>query len=328
MRDTLKCGLRFSGVAKPISVLGLGTTAYRLAEKDLAFRMLDGFVDFGGTVIDTARAYAGGESEAVIGMWLETRAVREKMAIITKCGHGKDSLLGAENFVEMVSRELGQSLKSLGTHYIDLYLLHRDNPRVSVAKIIDCMNAELSRGRIHAFGASNWQYDRIDEANEYADKNGLKGFAAISNNSSLAVPNGPFYKGLVSIDKSGESWHRETGVPLISWSSMARGFFTGRYTPEMCRDLEKIEDDFQKRMIEVYGTEDNFMRLRRAQALGEKKGGYSAVEIALAWVLNRPYPVVAVVGPHSIENLTSCVRASSLGLSESEMKYLCHGDGV
>jgi hypothetical protein len=108
-------------------------------------------------------------------------------------------------------------------------------------------------------------------SNEYADQNGLKGFSAISNNSSLAVPNGPFYKGLVSIDKSGESWHRETGTPLISWASMARGFFAGHYTSEMCRDLGKMEDGFQKRMIEVYGTADNFMRLRRARAFGEKK---------------------------------------------------------
>ncbi len=326
MGDTLKYGQRLAGVTKPISVLALGTTSYQPAGKDLAFRMLDGFVDFGGTVIDTARAYSGGESETVIGMWLEARAMREKIALITKCGHAKDGILGAENFVEMVSRELGQSLRRLGTHYIDLYLLHRDNPLVPVAEIIDCMNAELIRGRIHAFGASNWKYDRIDAANDYAYKNGLKGFAAISNNSSLAVPNGPFYKGLVSIDTSGESWHRETGVPLISWSSMARGFFTGRYTPEMGRDLEKIEDVFQKRMLEIYGTADNFMRLHRARTLGKEKGGYSAVEIALAWVLNRPYPVVAVVGPHSLENLKSCVSASSLDLSESEMKYLLHGD--
>jgi 1-deoxyxylulose-5-phosphate synthase len=328
MRDTLRCIHSISGVAKPISVLGLGTTVYRLPEKDLAFRMLDGFVDVGGTVIDTARAYSGGESETVIGMWIESRRVREKMAIITKCGHGKEGTLCAENFEDMVSRELGQSLERLGTDYIDLYLLHRDNRLVPVAKIIDCMNEELSRGRIHAFGVSNWEYDRIDSANEYACKNGLKGFAAVSNNSSLAVPNGPFYRGLVSVDRSGESWHRETGTPLISWSSMARGFFTGRYTQAMSRDLEKIEDGFKKRMVKIYGTADNFMRFHRARLLGGKKGGYSAVEIALAWVLNRPYPVVAVVGPHSIENLTSCVRAASLGLSDSEMKYLCHGDEV
>ena len=326
MGETLKHGFKISGISKPISVLGLGTSSYGLANKESAFKMLDSFVGFGGTVIDTARAYSGGDSEKVIGAWAKAREVREKLVIITKGGHGTAGVLPSENFDTLIKRELTESLESLETDYIDLYLLHRDNPLLPVANIIDTLNEALNRRHIHAFGASNWGYDRIDAANEYAYKHDLKGFSAISNNISLAVPVEAFYPGLVSTDTSGEIWHQKTGIPLVSWSPMARGFFTGRYTLNMCENLDRIEDGFTKRMIEIYGTPDNFNRLRRAQELGEKKGGYTATEVALAWVLNRPYPVAAMVGPHTVEHLKSCVSASLLRLSESEMEYLRHGE--
>ena len=325
MGETLKHYLKISGISKPISVLGLGTSSYGLANKEVAFEMLDSFVGFGGTVIDTARTYSDGDSEKVIGAWLAAREVREKIVIITKGGHGQDGVFPLENLETLIKRELKESLENLGTDYIDLYLLHRDNPRLPVVKIMETLNEVLGRGRVHAFGASNWEYDRIDAANEYAYKYGLKGFSAISNNISLAVPAGSFYPGLVSTDTSGEIWHQKTEIPLVSWSPMARGFFTGRYTRNMCKDLDKIENGFTKRMIEIYGTPENFNRLRRAQDLGEKKGGYSATEVALAWVLNRPYPLAAMVGPHTVEHLKSCVNASLLRLSESEMEYLRHG---
>jgi aryl-alcohol dehydrogenase-like predicted oxidoreductase len=319
-------GINISGISKPISVLGLGTTSYAFSNKDMAFQMLDGFVKFGGTVIDTARAYSNGESEAVIGEWLRERGGREEIVLITKGGHGSEGALPSENFKDLIKYELTESLEALGVNYIDLYLLHRDNPVLSVARIMDTLNEELNKGRIQAFGASNWTYDRIDEANQYVNGHGLRGFSAISNNISLAVPNGPFYPGLVSTGPSGEKWHQKTKLPLMSWSSMARGFFTGRYTPEMCENLGKIENSFMKRMIEIYGTGDNFNRLRRAEELGNKKGGFTAPEISLAWVLNRPYPVAAMVGPHTAKNLKSCVKASLLELSESETAYLRTGE--
>lgn len=328
MEDSVKIPrkIHIPGITKPISVLGLGTTSYAFSNKDVAFDMLDGFVQYGGTVIDTARAYSDGESEAVIGAWLKDRNAREKLVIITKGGHGSDGILPSENFEDLIKNELTESLESLAVDYIDLYLLHRDNPQLSVSRIMDTLNEELDKGRIHAFGASNWEYDRIDTANEYAQKHGLKGFSAISNNLSLAVPAGSFYPGLVSTDPSGEKWHQRTEIPLISWSSMARGFFTAKYTSEMYEDPGTIEDGFKKRMIEIYGTSDNFDRYRRAKELGEKKGGYTAPEIALAWVVNRPYPVAAVVGPHTLKNLKSCVKASTIALSESEMAYLRKGE--
>ena len=71
----------------------------------------------------------------------------------------------------------------------------------------------------------------------------------------------------------------------------------------------------------MYGSDENFERLARAEALGEKKG-CPAVEIALAWVLNRPFPIIPLVGPQSVEELQSCVRTTQLSLTPEELAWL------
>jgi aryl-alcohol dehydrogenase-like predicted oxidoreductase len=118
----------------------------------------------------------------------------------------------------------------------------------------------------------------------------------------------------------GERWHKETGIPLVPWSSQARGFFTGRYSPQMLGDTDL--DSFTRRMIKVYATDENFERLARAKELGEKKGGYTTVEVALAWLLHKPFPIVPIIGPHTREELASCVKAISLSLTEWETEWL------
>ncbi|HCQ00672.1 MAG TPA: hypothetical protein DIT99_08235 [Candidatus Latescibacteria bacterium] len=82
---------------------------------------------------------------------------------------------------------------------------------------------------------------------------------------------------------------------------------------------------FTSRMLKVYGTDDNFARLERAKDLGERKGGYTAIEVALAWLLHKPFPVIPVVGPRTVDELESCRRASELSLAEDEIRWLEEG---
>ena len=244
-----------------------------MAESVKWFAMLDQFLAAGGTLFDTSRIYGDGESEAVLGAWLRERQVREQVVITTKCGHGGAlGILPDQGFEAMVTEEVAKSLATLDTDYIDLLLLHRDNPGVPVARIIDRLNQELEHGIIRAFGASNWSYERVDEANTYAKKHGLHGFSVVSNHLSLAEPREPFFPRLVTVDAAGELWHERTRVPLLSWSAQARGFFTGRYQPGLVAE----DDTFSKRMLEVYATPVNLERLRRAKDLGRRRGSYTA----------------------------------------------------
>jgi aryl-alcohol dehydrogenase-like predicted oxidoreductase len=307
-----------SGIDKPLSALALGTAFFRADTRDHWHALLDAYAEQGGNMLDTAHAY--GDSEPVIGSWLKARGNRHELVLCTKGGVG-ENLLPAHGLEQVVDAELAQSLERLGTDTVDLYWLHRDNPALPVGPIVECLNEQLRKGRIRAFGGSNWAYDRVDQANRYAAAHGLTGFAAVSNHLSLAVPTGPFYPGLVATDAAGRCWHARTGLPLFSWSSQARGFFTGRYSPEVVGDAESA-DGFTRRMLEIYGTEGNLERLRRAEQLGREKGGRSAVEVALAWVLGQGIPVVPIVGPRTREELLSCVGALAIKLSQEELRWL------
>ena len=303
------------GLSKPVSRLALGTAFYDIDTKEHWFDILDAFIDFGGTIIDSGRVYE--DSEEVLGLWLESRSNRDRIILITKCGLTPESVLLADGFPQRIGQELTTSLEYLKTDHIDLYMLHRDNREMPVSQIMDVLNREIANGRVHALGASNWEYDRVTEANAYARDHGLTGFAAVSNHLTLALPTGEFWPGVLSVNKAGERWHEETGVPLISWSAQARGFLSGRYCPEMRNDPSRTD-----RVLEFYGTDENFERLRRAKELGEKKGGYSAIEVALAWLLHKPFPLVPIVGPQTKGEMASCVKATSLALTDAELKWL------
>ena len=311
-----------AGLEKPVSRVALGTAWYSLDTKYQWFELMDQFVEHGGSTIDTARMY--GEGEIVIGQWLQERRNRDQIVVVTKGGLSPHdgNRLAVEGIQEQIEKDLTESLERLQTDCIDLYLLHRDTESIPVAQIMDCLNAQRDRGRISAFGGSNWTLRRVEEANEYAHKHGLTGFAAVSNNLSLAAPAGPFYPGLVSVDRAEEPWFAEHNMPDFSWSSQARGFFTGRYRPETRDDPAKAKDGFLANMIRVYCTDENFERLRRAEKLGKDKGGYSAVQIALAWVLHRPLAVVPLVGPHTPEELDSCAAAAGIELTGQEARWL------
>ena len=321
-----------AGIDRPVMRLALGTAFFTVGAQEAWFDLLDAFVACGGTLIDSGRVY--GDSEEVIGQWMASRQVdREGLVLITKGAHGKGVIPESE-YPQVVHQELDTSLGFLQTDYVDLYFLHRDNMEMPVGEILEPLNEEIERGRVRAIGASNWEYRRLGEAAEYADKHGLTGFGAVSNNLSLARPAAAFYPGLVSVDAEGERWHADTGVGLIPWSSQARGFFTGQWTRQLrarrmrdeARSAPPAEKTFDSRMLKVYATDENYERLERARALGERKGEYTAMEVGLAWLLNKPFPIAPVVGARNREELDSCVRAAELTLTADEASWLDLGD--
>ena len=310
--------LRIAGVDKPVSVFALGSAWFAMGTRDEHWDLLDRFVGAGGTTVDTGRLY--GDSEAVIGGWMAERRNRDDMVVITKGGLSRtDTTVLSDDIARDLDQDVPTSLDALGTDVIDLYLLHRDNPAVPVGRFVDALNAQLGKGRIRAFGGSNWELQRVQEAQAYAAEHGLVGFAAVSNNLSLAEPTGPYYAGLVSADAEARRWHAETGTPLVSWSSGARGFFTGRFRP----DVRDNPD-----MVRVYYTDANFERLHRAEQLGQRKGGYWAAQVALAWLVHQPLPVIPVIGPRTPDELDSSVAALEIELTDAELRWLNLEEGA
>jgi 1-deoxyxylulose-5-phosphate synthase len=298
------------GVTKPVSRLVLGTMVCTTDKQEQTNELLDAFAEAGGNAFDSAHLYNGGKSEASLGAWMAERGNRDEMVIITKGAHP----YWTEPRVtpELITQDLMESLERLQTDRIDIYMLHRDDENVHVGPIIECLNQHQKEGRIGIFGTSNWSTKRIDEANAYAKVNGREGFAVNSPHFSLAHTNEPVWAGCVTLNTAGRHWHTKNQMPLLPWSAQARGFFTGRYTPE---------DTSNEHLVRIYYSDANWKRLSRAQELGKQKG-CSANNVALAYVLHEPYPVFALFGPATVAELQDCLPALDISLTERERHYL------
>ncbi len=301
---------RVPGVDKPCARLVLGSLVFRLDRMDLVRELLDAYVALGGNVVDTAYSYNGGQSEQAIGQWLQERGNRHQMVILTKGAH--PDATGPRVTPEHIEHDLMCSLERLQTDYIDLYMLHRDNPELPVGPIMECLNEHKRAGRIRALGASNWTPERIAEANAYAAAHGLDGFVASSPHISLAKAKEPLWPGCVSVTRESQAWYVANQFPAFAWSSQARGFFTGRYAPGQFGERD---------VARVYDRPDNWERLRRAQELAARRGA-TANQVALAWVLAQPYPTFALIGPASRQELEDSVGALRLRLTPEEVAWL------
>ena len=154
------------GVAKPVARLILGTMIISAQELERSFALLDAVFEMGGNTLDTAHIYAGGNSERGIGQWMRSRSNREQVVIISKgCHHNADRKRVTPFDL---ATDLHDSLARLQTDYIDVYLLHRDDPSLPVGPIVEAFNEHWRAGRIRAFGGSNWTHERIQAANDYA----------------------------------------------------------------------------------------------------------------------------------------------------------------
>jgi aryl-alcohol dehydrogenase-like predicted oxidoreductase len=301
------------GLDRPASRLVLGSMAFSPQNQDLADAMLDAFLAQGGNLIDTAHVYRAGGSERAIGAWLRRRR-REEVMILTKGAHHAGD--GRKRVrPEEIAFDLGQSLERLGTSYVDLYLLHRDDPAVPPGEIVEALATHLRWGRLRAYGGSNWTHQRLAAANEAARARGLPPFSASSPNLSLAVPNEPMWADCVSVagDAEALAWYRRVGFPLLSWSSQGGGFFSGRFRPEAPDDAT---------MVRVYYSDANWERHRRAEGLAAELG-YHPIQIALAWVLNQPgLTTFALIGPRTMAELESSLAAAEIALTEAQVAWL------
>ena len=278
--------LFFPPLGRELSRLVLGTLAVSTAEPERSGAVLDAYVALGGNVIDTAAVYGGGDAERALGDWLERRsALRHSLVVATKGAHPDGERR------RVTPTEIGRDLRESNERLrgpVDLFLLHRDDPAVPVGELVECLNEHRAAGRLRAFGTSNWTTARIDEANAYAADHGLEGFSISSQHLSLATQNEEHWPDTRSAnDPEIAGWHERTQTPLLAWSAQARGYFAGRSDPEVQR---------------VYDNAVNRDRRRRAEEAG-RRVGRSAQQLALAWVLHRPYPVFAAFGARTPEQV-------------------------
>ena len=314
---------RVPGVDKPVARIVQGTVMVRSEEVEKSFALLDEVFELGGTTFDTAHQYGGGDSERTFGRWVRERGLRDEVVVIGKGAHHNADRKRVTPFD--ITADLFDSLARFGFDHIELYLLHRDDPSVPVGPIVEVLNEHLSEGRIGAFGGSNWTPERLREANAYARENDLTPFVASSPNLSLAEQAVEPWPGCVSISgRAGESdreWYAREGIPLFTWSSLAGGFFSGRFTRD---NLGSFDGYLDLLCVETYCVEENFERLERARVLADERG-LTVPQIALAYVLDQPLEVFALVGCNTGEEFRANVAAGDVQLTPEELAWLESG---
>lgn len=306
-----------AGINKPISRIVQGIVQVPVNEEEKAFAYLDMMFEMGVNCVDTARIY--GNSDACLGKWVRTRNLQDKVVILAKGQHPNQYRNKVTPYD--IGADLHDTLGAMGLDHVDLYVLHRDDPTVPVGPIIDALNLYVKEGKIGAFGGSNWTTERLEEANNYASQTGQIPFAVSSPNYSLAEQVDEPWGGCVTIsgpkNEAAREWYATHNISVFPWSSMASGFWSGRFTRN-----DYIKEGYHEEIVKrCYCTPENFDRLERATELAAAKG-LTLPQIALSFVLSNPMKMFPLVGSANKEELQANIDALLTPLTQQEMDWL------
>jgi aryl-alcohol dehydrogenase-like predicted oxidoreductase len=309
LKETIKRS-RIEGLPKEPSLAALGLLEFPTFAP--AAIVLDAFFEAGGNLVDTAFHYNDGLQDRLLGEWMASRGIRTETVVIAKGAHTPLC------YPDVIAEQLTITLDRLQSDYVDVYLMHRDNPEVPVGEFVDAMDAEVDSGRIRGpFGGSNWTRERMDEAIAYSERTGKRRPSVLSNNFSLAEMIRPVWDGCIaSSDADWKSWMTRRNVTNFAWSSQARGFFTARAGRDRFDDEE---------LVRCWYSEKNFARRDRAEALAQKLGK-DPIQIALAYVLAQNGRMVPLIGPGSLAELEHSLEAFEITLSEEDAGWLETGE--
>lgn len=276
---------------------------------------MDAYFENGGNVLDTARAYCywlnGGanQSEQTIGEWIKTRNIRNKIWISTKGGHPPIPDFHKSRINEReLTKDIDESLKYLQTDYVDIFFLHRDDKNKPVEEIMPVLDKFVKEGKTRYIGAGNWSAKRIEEANLFAERNGLTKFSFSQIMWSYAKVNqgSELDDTLVIMDDEEYSYYREGNIILMPYGSQAQGF----YSVAVDKGMEGVSERQKVKYLNV----TNAKRLEIVKKISAETG-ISPTAVALNFLLrNKDVSVVPLIGGLSTELLSDSL--DSLKLSE------------
>lgn len=278
-----------------VSPICLGTVNYGTVLDDASSKQqMSEFLEHGGNFIDTAKIYGSwvegkdSPSEKVIGSWFKETGSRDKIILATKGAHPEWEHMDIPRVhAKDIESDLDCSLRFLKSDYIDLYFLHRDDPKVPVAEIIDCLDAAVSAGKIRYYGCSNWSLPRVSEAARYAKSKGSRGF--VVNQLMLSLADINFYnladKSFVLLDEETDRHHAENGMNVMAYMSIAKAFFTRKANGE----------DLPPSVADVYENETNMRIYDTVRAFVKQNPEYSIIDISLMYIMYRnQYPAIPI----------------------------------
>ena len=292
-----------------LGAMNFGTTTSREA----SFAVLDAYVDAGGNFIDTSNNYAhwagtGDESETLLGEWLRARGCRDKIILATKVGfdrHGE----GAGLKREQIEYWIDESLRKLGTDYVDLYYAHTDDYNTPLEETMEAFDSLVKKGKVRVLGGSNYDTWRFADANRVAKDKSLAPFEVMQQKFTYLQPTMTAPKYIFNEHTSRERLRflKDRDIPLVAYSCLAKGGYE--------KD-DRLPSDYER------GE-----RLETIRNMAKEKGVCTSAMV-VAWLVNlwrvEGMPrVIPLFASSSTEHFLDNLKGASLALSDEEMDILC-----
>jgi len=268
-------------------------------------------LELGINFFDTADMYSRGQSEEVLGRALRDFARREEVVIATKVffpmGPGQNE--GGLSRLHIL-HSIDDSLRRLGTDYVDLYQIHRWDPETPIEETLEALHDVVKAGKARYLGASSMYAWQLAKALYLADAGGWTRFISMQNHYNLV------YR---EEEREMLALCRDQGIGVIPWSPLARGFLAGNRTREQWGETVRAKtDDFAQSM---YYRDADFAVADRAAALADARG-VTPAQIALAWLLSKPVVSAPIIGASKMFQLEESVAAAEMTLTGEEISTL------
>ncbi|MEP7214966.1 MAG: aldo/keto reductase [Anaerolineaceae bacterium] len=300
-----------------VSRLCLGSMQFGwTADEPQSFEVMDAFAGAGGNFIDTADIYSnwvqdhpGGESEGIIGRWMQARDNRDSMVIATKlrgpmwAGPDGEGLGRAH-----VMRAAEDSLRRLQTDYIDLYQCHWFDESTPIEETLRAFEELIRAGKVRHIGVSNFPVARMQEALDVSKTHGLPRFESLQPHHSLVHRK--------EFEGGPQQFCIRQSMGVIPYSPLAGGFLTGKYV----KDGPRVASQ-RSAAVRQYFTGDGWAVLDAVREIAEARGT-TASAVALAWQLAQPGISASIVGANTPEQFADQLPALELRLSEGELESL------
>lgn len=306
-----RTGLRVSPICFGGNVLGWTT------DEPTSFAVLDAFVEGGGNFIDSADVYSrwapghhGGESETVLGNWMQARGNREQMIIATKLGSAMGEGANERGLSRRrVMQAVEASLRRLRTDYIDLYQAHQDDRDTPLEETLRAFDDLITQGKVRYIGASNYAAWRLATALWASDKHGYARYETLQPRYNLAAR--------AEYERDLEPLCQEQGIGVITYSSLGSGFFSGKYRAGQPLPASARAPGVQR----GYMHDKGFAALAAAERVAREHSATPG-QVALAWVLARPAITAPIASATTVEQVRELLGAADLPLTPDDLATL------
>ncbi len=302
----------------PVSRLAFGAMTFTAGNQDLqaiykvgaqaAATLVGRALEAGVNFFDTADGYAGGESEALLGQALKPK--RSEVVIATKVGFRTGKPLTQAGLSRRhILWSVDQSLSRLGTDWIDLYIVHREDRNTPLEETLAALDAVVRAGKVRYLGFSNWSAWKVAASLEIQKANGLAPFTHGQTHYSLLGRD---------VERDIIPMMRRYGLGLTVWSPLSSGFLSGKYTRENLTDPGNRYSGFD---LLPFDKEHGFRVVDRLRAIAASHSA-SVAQVALAWLLSRQAVTSVIVGASKLQQLEDNLGSVNVKLTPAELAEL------